>query len=115
MKQHLVCVVLGLLSTGAMAADQCEENFKVEGNMLTGKTYRTSAVMAGVQQDAAFARALAYTVANGFTVTAADKASGVISAAQTVSFKDSKTVAARDACPTFNTFNASTGCSTANY
>jgi hypothetical protein len=84
--------VLGALSASAMAADQCEDNFKVEGNMLTGKTYKTSAVMAGVQQDAAFARALAFTVANGFTVTASDKAAGVISAAQTVSFGKGKTV-----------------------
>lgn len=92
MKHALVCAALAALSAGAMAADQCEENFQASGNMLTGKTYKTSAVMAGVQQDAAFARALAFTVANGFTVTAADKASGVISAAQTVSFGKGKTV-----------------------
>ncbi len=92
MKQGLIFTLLGLLSAGALAADQCEENFRAEGNLLTGKTYKTSAVMAGVQQDAAFARALAHTAANGFTVITSDKASGVISAAETAMYAKGKTL-----------------------
>ncbi|MES2316139.1 MAG: hypothetical protein V4631_01475 [Pseudomonadota bacterium] len=68
------------------------DNFKSEGNFLTGRTYKTWAVVAGVRQGDAFSRALAFTVANGFTVTASDKEAGVISAAQTVSFGKGKTV-----------------------
>lgn len=68
------------------------ENFKVEGNFLIGKTYKTSAVVSGVRQSDAFNRALAFTVANGFTVTASDREAGVISAAQAVSAGKGKTV-----------------------
>lgn len=92
MKLRLITAALSLLATNAMAADQCQENFKAEGNLLTGKTYKTSAVIAGVQQDAAFARVLAHTAANDFTVITSDKASGVISAAQSAMYAKGKTV-----------------------
>jgi hypothetical protein len=92
MKQGLLCASLALLSAGASAAEPCMDNFKAEGNFLTGKTFKTWAVVSGVRQNDAFARALAFTVANGFTVTASDKDAGVISAAQTVSFGKGKTV-----------------------
>lgn len=91
MKPTVLCAALALVSAGASAAEPCMDNFKAGGNFLTGKTYKTSAVVSGVRQGDAFARALAFTVANGFTVTASDKEAGVISAAQTVSFGKGKT------------------------
>lgn len=92
MKPGLFCAALVLVAAGASAAEPCVDNFKAEGNFLTGKTYKTWAVVSGVRQDDAFSKALAFTVANGFTVTASDKSSGVISAAQTVSYGKGKTV-----------------------
>ena len=92
MKPALFYAALAFVSAGASAAEPCLENFKVEGNFLIGKVYKTSAVVAGVRQSDAFNRALAATVANGFTVTASDKDAGVISAAQSVSSGKGKTV-----------------------
>lgn len=92
MKSGLICAALALASASASAAEPCLENFKVEGNFLSGKTYKTFAVVSGVRQGDAFNRALAFTVANGFTVTASDKDAGVISAVQSVSFGKGKTV-----------------------
>lgn len=53
---------------------------------LTGKTYKTSAVIAGVAPEQAFSKA------NGFTVTSSDRAAGVILAQQTVSYGKGKSV-----------------------
>ena len=92
MKPSLLCAALALVSAGASAAEPCLENYKVEGNFLSGKTYKTFAVVAGVRQNEAFNRALAFTVANGFTVTASVKDAGVISAMQSVSQGKGKTV-----------------------
>jgi hypothetical protein len=91
MKPGVLCAALALLSASASAAEPCMDNFKAGGNFLTGKNYKTWAVVSGVRQPDAFARALAFTVSNGFTVTASDKESGVISAAQTVSYGQGKT------------------------
>jgi hypothetical protein len=92
MKPGMLCAAFALVSAGASAAEPCMDNFKAEGNFLTGKTYKTSAVVSGVRQGDAFSRALAFTVANGFTVTSSDRDAGVISAAQTVSYGKGKTV-----------------------
>ena len=92
MKPLHLCAALALVSAGASAAEPCLENYKVDGNFLSGKTYKTFAVVAGVRQNDAFNRALAFTVANGFTVTASDKDAGVISAMQSVSHGKGKTV-----------------------
>lgn len=92
MKRRLVCAALILIATGAIAANPCMENFKAEGNFFTGKQYTTWGVISGVSQDAAFNKAVAYTVANGFTVTSTNKDAGVISAMQTVSYGQGKTV-----------------------
>lgn len=92
MKPGLFCAALVLVSAGASAAEPCADNFKAEGNFLSGKTYKTWAVVSGVRQDDAFSRALAFTAANGFTVMSSDKSAGVISAAQTVSYGKGKTV-----------------------
>lgn len=92
MKRRLASAALGLVASGAMAAEPCMENFKSEGNFLSGKKYSTWAVVSGVSQDHAFQKAVAFTVANGFTVTSASKDAGVISAAQTVSYGQGKTV-----------------------
>ncbi len=79
------------VATSASAAP-CLDNFTAEGNFLTGKTYKTWAQLPGVRKQEAFARAYAFTVENGFTVLSADKEVGVISAAQSVSYGNGKTV-----------------------
>lgn len=92
MKRTLACVLLGLSGANAFAAEPCMDNFKSEGNFLTGRTYKTWALVSGVRQVDAFQRVHAYTVANGFTVLSADKEAGVLSAAQSVSYGQGKTV-----------------------
>lgn len=76
----------------ASAGESCTDNFTSSGNFLTGQTYKTSAVLAGVSQGEAFSRAQVFTAANGFTILAADRQAGVISAAQTASLSHGKTM-----------------------
>lgn len=90
--KFIACGVAALLSSTVMAAEPCADNFSVQGNILTGKTYKTWATIAGVSRDDAFQRAYAFTVANGFTVVSSNKEAGAISAAQTVSYGKGKTV-----------------------
>jgi len=80
------------LTPNLAAAQDCQLNFKSSGNILTGKTYKTTAVVPGVRPADAFPRALAFTVENGFTVISSDQQAGVISAAQSVSYGQGKSV-----------------------
>lgn len=59
---------------------------------MTGQTYRTSALLSGVNPSDAYSRAYAFTSENGFTVTSANKEAGIIAAAQTVSVGTSRAV-----------------------
>lgn len=92
MKHLWAGVVLSGIACGALAAEPCKDNFTAEGNFLTGKTYKTWAVLPGVRQDDAFARAYAFTVGNGFTITSSSKEAGAISAQQSVSYGKGKSV-----------------------
>lgn len=85
-------LLLAFAGLAAHANEQCNDNFTVEGSFLSGKTYKTWAVFPAARPQDAFTRAYAFTAANGFTVTNADKEAGVITAAQSVSYGKGKTV-----------------------
>ncbi len=85
---HLSCALaLSLFASfaanTAFAGEPCEDNFSVSGNFVTGKTYRTSAIIPNAQARDAFDGAMSFTVGNGFTVQSSDKNAGTISAIQT--------------------------------
>jgi hypothetical protein len=95
MHRPLASALLALVSVsmpGLAAAQDCQKNFQSSGNLLTGKTYKTWAVVPGVKPADAFPRAMAFTVENGFTVISSDAQAGVISAAQSVSYGQGKSV-----------------------
>lgn len=93
MKLRLIFVAFALSAAPpAIASDPCLENFAVDGNFVMGKTYKTWAVVTGIRLQDAFQRAYAFTAEHGFTILNANKESGVISAAQTVSYGNGKTV-----------------------
>lgn len=81
-----------LLLCGVASAQPCMENFSSDGNILTGRIYRTWAVAQGVRRLEAFPRVYAFTAANGFTILSADREAGVVSAAQSVSYGNGKKV-----------------------
>lgn len=83
--------ILTIISAGAYAGDACSDNFTVEGNFVTGKTFKTSVAFPAVRPQEAYARAYAFTAENGFTITNGDKDLGVITAAQSASFSKGKT------------------------
>lgn len=84
--------VLIFAAANAVAADPCLDNFSADGNILSGHTYKTWALVPGLRQQDAFPRAYAFTAENGFTVLSANKEAGVISAAQSVSYGNGKAV-----------------------
>ena len=86
-----LCSVLTLSAVRATAGEACLDNFASEGSFLSGRTYKTWAIVPGVRQGEAFSRAYAFTAEHGFTVSSADKEAGVISAAQSVSYGNGKT------------------------
>lgn len=91
MKSLALFSVLTLSAFSALA-EPCLDNFTSEGNLLTGRTYKTWAVLPGVRQQDAYVRAYAFTVGNGFTVLSASKEAGAISAAQSTSYGNGKTI-----------------------
>jgi len=93
MKLHSIFAAMTILAASpAIASDPCLDNFSANGNFLVGKTYKTWAVVPGIRQQDAFQRAYAFTAENGFTIMSASKEEGVISAAQSVSYGQGKTV-----------------------
>ena len=74
------------------ASDPCVDNFSAVGNFFAGKTYKTWAVIPGIRQQDAYQRAYTFTAEHGFTILSASKEAGVISAAQSVSYGNGKTV-----------------------
>lgn len=81
-----------LATSPAIASDPCLDNFSASGNFLVGKTYKTWAVVPGIRQQDAFQRAYAFTAENGFSILSSNKEAGIISAAQSVSYGQGKTV-----------------------
>ena len=91
MIRHFIGALLLAAATVA-SAEPCTDNFTTEGSLLTGKTFKTWALLSGVRPQDAFTRAYAFTAENGFTVLSSNKEAGVISAAQSVSYGKGKTV-----------------------
>lgn len=90
---RLSALPLAFLCTATLAAPQdCASNFSVEGNFFKGKVYKTSAELPGVKPESAYRKAYTFTSANGFTIANADKEMGVISATQSVSYGEGKSV-----------------------
>jgi len=92
MKRGLACVGFVLVTANAIAAEPCLDNFTADGNIFTGRTYKTWAIVPGVRPEEAFPRVYAFTAENGFTVVSSNKEVGVISATQSVSYGKGKTV-----------------------
>ena len=77
-----VALLTAVSATAASAAEACGEGLKTEGSLLTGKTFKNSSVLPGVAVRDAYARALAFTMDNGFTIISANAELGQITAAQ---------------------------------
>ena len=92
MKRILLLTVLVCTAVNVFAAEPCLDNFSSSGNVIIGKTYKTNAVLSGINKQDAFSRAMAFTAENGFTVLKTDKDAGVISAAQSSSYGNGKVV-----------------------
>jgi len=76
----LMGMVLGVVSTGAMAGTPCMDNFTADGNFVVGKVYATYAVLPGVSPARAFDAAAAFTAAHGFVIKSSSKDAGTIAA-----------------------------------
>lgn len=70
----------------------CAKNFTYDGSFLSGRTYKTNAVVQNVSQDEAMKRAARLLIADGWQVNNTDTNLGIISASQTVSYGQGKTV-----------------------
>lgn len=91
-KRVFLLTVLVWSAAKVLAAEPCMDNFSTSGNVIIGKTYKTNAVLSGINKQDAFSRAMAFTAENGFTVLKTDKDAGVISAAQSSSYGNGKIV-----------------------
>lgn len=93
MKLHSIFFAVAvLMAAPAIASDPCLENFSTVGSFFAGKTYKTWAVIPGIRLQDAFQRAYTFTAEHGFTILSSSKEAGVISAAQSVSYGNGKTV-----------------------
>ncbi len=63
---------------------QCARNFTYQGTFLSGRTYKTSAVVNNVSLPTAMKRISRFLAKNGWTITKTDKESGIISATQSI-------------------------------
>jgi hypothetical protein len=70
----------------------CAQNFTFNGSFLTGRTFKTQQFINGVSKDDAMARAAKHLALEGYSITNTDKEIGIISASQTVSYGQGKTV-----------------------
>lgn len=86
----IVALTSSLITTSATAADTtaCVTNFIAKGNMFTGKKFDTWQEFPTVATADAFKRVYAAVVKEGWTIVAADKELGAISASQEVSFSE---------------------------
>jgi hypothetical protein len=74
-----------LAASMTLHAQPCVENYTAEGAPATGMTFRTWQDFWSVERDEAFARAQASVAQDGYVITSADRANGVISTTQGVS------------------------------
>jgi hypothetical protein len=81
------------ISTSAMADDgECANNFTMEGNLMSGRTYKTFAVVPGVTKADAIAAAGRNLATDGWQINSTNENMGVISASQGVTGGTGKTV-----------------------
>ena len=71
---------------------QCAQNLTYSGSFLMGRTYKSHVFIKGVSKNTAMQRAARYISSDGWSITNTDKDLGIISASQTVSFGQGKTV-----------------------
>lgn len=91
------CVTPGVKNEQAKAAlpadtRECAQNFTFDGSFWAGRTFKSHATAQGVSQATGIQRAARYLTSNGWTITNTDKELGIISASQTVSYGQGKTV-----------------------
>jgi hypothetical protein len=91
------CVTSGAKNEQAKAAlpadtRECAQNFTFDGSFWAGRTFKSHATARGVTQAVGMQRAARYLSSNGWTITSTDKELGIISASQTVSYGQGKTV-----------------------
>lgn len=70
----------------------CAQNLTFDGSFAAGRTFKTNAVVEKVTKNTAFARILKKITMNGYQINNSDKSAGMISASQTVSYGQGKTV-----------------------
>ena len=91
------CVTTGVKNEQAKAAlpvdnRECAQNFTFDGSFWAGRTFKSHATAQGVSQATGMQRAARYLTSNGWSITNTDKDLGIISASQTVSYGQGKTV-----------------------
>ncbi|MBP8236638.1 MAG: hypothetical protein KAX63_02865 [Pseudomonas sp.] len=91
------CVAPGVKNEQARAAlptdnRECAQNFTFDGSFLAGRTFKTHATLAGVAQATGMQRAARYLATSGWNISNTDKELGIISASQTVSYGQGKSV-----------------------
>src|SRR6218665_2054809 len=91
------CVTTGVKNEQAKAAlpadsRECAQNFTFDGSFWAGRTFKSHSTVQGVSQATGMQRAARYLTSNGWAITNTDKELGIISASQTVSYGQGKTV-----------------------
>src|SRR6218665_1207039 len=91
------CVTPGVKNEQAKAAlpadtRECAQNFTFDGSFWAGRTFKSHATTQGVTQAVGMQRAARYLSSNGWTITSTDKDLGIISASQTLTYGQGKTV-----------------------
>lgn len=90
MKLHVVALMLGTILLQGCATQhsgvQCADNFKTEGSLFTGKSFRTVSDLPRTPFDTAFTSANKVLVANGYRIESTDARTGVISAYQNIAY-----------------------------
>lgn len=89
-KRALCASALTACSFFAYAGEPCVDNFASTGNIITGQTYKSGAVISNTSLSDAFEGALQFTSTKGFVILSSDKNTGSISAAQESSYKNGK-------------------------
>jgi hypothetical protein len=82
---------LGTLLAGPVFAAQCDANFTKEGSFFKGRTMKTSATFRNAPAEV-YKAVYTQVVKNGWTITQSDKDIGSITATQSVSYGEGKTV-----------------------
>ncbi len=86
------CATPGTQTLKTSDARECSKNFTYDGSFLAGRTYKTYATVKNVSQKDGMARAARYITNEGWSITDTKQDLGIISASQTVSYGDGKTV-----------------------